>query len=175
MSKIKSSKRVIDSDDDVRPAKKGRTSGTNVSVSGSAQRDKDGDLYWELSSSRRVSVTSFKGKQMINIREYYEKDGQHLPGKKGISLPIEQYTALLHALPQIESALKDQGLEVPRPNYGPGGGNDSGEDIDDLPKADEEDEVEDVKSTEANGRSPSRQDRFKLDKKNHEATSEEDD
>ena len=31
-------------------------------------------------------VSEFKGKLMVNIREYYEKDGKSLPGKK-VSLP----------------------------------------------------------------------------------------
>lgn len=31
---------------------------------------------------RRVTVSSFRGQTMVNLREYYEKDGQELPGKK---------------------------------------------------------------------------------------------
>jgi hypothetical protein len=27
-------------------------------------------------------VDEFKGRQLINIREYYEKDGEELPGSK---------------------------------------------------------------------------------------------
>ncbi len=29
-----------------------------------------------------MGITEFKGTIMINIREYYEKDGEALPGKK---------------------------------------------------------------------------------------------
>ena len=29
-----------------------------------------------------MGITEFKGKHMVNIREYYEKDGDVLPGKK---------------------------------------------------------------------------------------------
>jgi hypothetical protein len=32
---------------------------------------------------RFVSVGEFKGKPLVNIREYYEKNGQQLPGNKG--------------------------------------------------------------------------------------------
>lgn len=35
-----------------------------------------------MSGKRRVGVQEFKGKVMVNVREYYEKDGQMLPGKK---------------------------------------------------------------------------------------------
>lgn len=44
--------------------------------------DANGDRYWEISKLRRVTVSSFKGKIFVHIREYYEKDGQELPGKK---------------------------------------------------------------------------------------------
>lgn len=36
----------------------------------------------QLSDKRRVTVSLYAGKHMINIREYYEKDGDFLPGKK---------------------------------------------------------------------------------------------
>ena len=29
-----------------------------------------------------MAISEFKGNRMINIREYYEKDGESLPGKK---------------------------------------------------------------------------------------------
>lgn len=48
--------------------------------------DANGDRYWEISKMRRVTVSSFRGKTMVNVREYYEKDGQELPGKKVSSL-----------------------------------------------------------------------------------------
>ena len=39
-----------------------------------------------MTSKRRVGITKFKGTHMVNIREYYEKDGEALPGKKVGSL-----------------------------------------------------------------------------------------
>ena len=44
--------------------------------------DSDDNPYWEISKMRRVTLSEFKGKQLINVREYYEKDGKDLPGKK---------------------------------------------------------------------------------------------
>ncbi|KAK1141372.1 hypothetical protein N8T08_009163 [Aspergillus melleus] len=79
--------------------------------------DSNGDKYWEISKMRRVTISTFRGKTMVNIREYYEKDGQELPGKKGISLPLDQFASLVTLLPGIEVVLKEQGQSVPRPEY----------------------------------------------------------
>lgn len=49
---------------------------------GQPQLDTDGNEYWEISKMRRITISEFKGKRMVNIREYYEKDGKDLPGKK---------------------------------------------------------------------------------------------
>ncbi len=46
------------------------------------KEDSNGDSYWEISKMRRITISSFRGKTMVNIREYYEKDGEELPGKK---------------------------------------------------------------------------------------------
>jgi hypothetical protein len=66
-----------------RGAKKAKITGTS-----SAQKtDSNGDVYWDISSHRRITISEFRGKSMVNIREYYEKDGQELPGKKVAPLP----------------------------------------------------------------------------------------
>ncbi|KAI1000692.1 hypothetical protein K3495_g7505 [Podosphaera aphanis] len=70
---------------------------------------------WELSNGRqprRVEITEFKGTKLINIREFYEKDGKFLPGKKGISLTIDQYKAFVKAVPSINSHLEAQGVKT---------------------------------------------------------------
>ena len=47
---------------------------------------------WSLSNLqlggrlRRVTVSEFKGNVLISVREYYEKDGRFLPGKKVYSI-----------------------------------------------------------------------------------------
>lgn len=70
------------------PSKKAKTNAVNDSTIGNSLKTQDsrvdanGDRYWEISKMRRVTISSFRGKTMVNIREYYEKDGQELPGKK---------------------------------------------------------------------------------------------
>ena len=101
--------------DDERPAKKTKTSKSAPSTE--QHKDSEGNTYWEISGKRRVTISEFKGLRMVNIREYYEKDGKDLPGKKGISLTVEQYQALIGVMPQIERQLKGMGEDVQRPKY----------------------------------------------------------
>ncbi|KAI5707502.1 RNA polymerase II transcriptional coactivator-like isoform X2 [Diaphorina citri] len=49
---------------------------------------------WQLDNTRFVKVKEFKGKLYVDIREHYEKDGQMLPGKKGILLNLAQFKVL---------------------------------------------------------------------------------
>lgn len=42
------------------------------------------------------------------MREYYERDGELLPGKKGISLDLPQWDKLVEAVPDIDAAIKQQ-------------------------------------------------------------------
>ncbi|KAK3703087.1 hypothetical protein LTR37_014698 [Vermiconidia calcicola] len=129
------------------------------------QEDDEGNEYWELSGKRRLQVSEFKGTTMVNIREYYnDKEGKSLPGKKGIALSIDQYTAFLELVPEIERVLKSKGITVPRPRFdgGPAA-------KDEEPVADEVDE--DADEAEASTHK-GKLDKFKM-KKNHETTSDE--
>ncbi|KAF7505764.1 hypothetical protein GJ744_000435 [Endocarpon pusillum] len=111
-----------DSETSDRPNKRSKTSksqsrSTHFSTPGQSQVDSEGNQYWEISRMRRVTISEFKGKRMVNIREFYEKDGQVLPGKKGISMTVEQYSALVDIMPQLEKALEEKGEHIPRPKY----------------------------------------------------------
>lgn len=77
---------VVDDSNGHGPSKKPRKETTTRKESqtskGGSKVDSNGDTYWEISRLRRVTISTFRGKTMVNIREYYEKDGQELPGKK---------------------------------------------------------------------------------------------
>ena len=65
-------------DGDGHSAKRSKSQATRLQP----QTDSDGNTFWEISKSRRVTVSEFKGKQMVSVREYYEQNGQIKPGKK---------------------------------------------------------------------------------------------
>jgi len=113
------------------------------------------DEYWELSSSaknhRRANISVFKNTVLVNIREYYENsEGELLPGKKGISLSIDQYNHLLRAIPHINAKLREMDKEVDEPEI----------------LAEHSKDKDDARSASKI--------RFKPDRSNIEATSDED-
>jgi hypothetical protein len=59
----------------------------------------------------RVSVGSFHGRQIINIRVYYkDDDGSWKPGKQGLALSVERYKDLAGAIVQVGEHLQTKGL-----------------------------------------------------------------
>ncbi|WAR01025.1 KIWI-like protein [Mya arenaria] len=44
---------------------------------------------------------------MVGIREFYDADGELRPGKKGISLPLDQWRQLKNQMDDIEQAISD--------------------------------------------------------------------
>merc|ERR1712168_699248 len=46
------------------------------------QKTPDGDVMFQLGGNKYVTARKFKAFKMVDIREYYFKDGKELPGKK---------------------------------------------------------------------------------------------
>ncbi|KAL7392522.1 hypothetical protein ABVT39_025957 [Epinephelus coioides] len=90
-----------------KPAKKpksGESSKPSGSSKGSSNSD---DNMFQIGKMRYVSVRDFKGKVLIDIREYWmNQDGEMKPGKKGISLNPEQWNQLKDQISEIDDAIK---------------------------------------------------------------------
>jgi hypothetical protein len=103
---------------------------------------------------------------------------------QGISLNIDQFTAFIEQLPEIEKALKAMGITIPRPQYGEARASSKTEEQAKEENEDEEEEEEAAKKPakaveasedeeDAKPVAKSKLDRFKH-RANHEATSDED-
>ena len=60
----------------------------------------------DLSKSRKVSVSSYRGSILIHFREYYEKEGVISPGKKGIALTLDQWKLAKEHMSTISKEIK---------------------------------------------------------------------
>lgn len=123
-------------------------------------------------------IQDFKGKTYVNIREYFDSNGELRPGKKvgaihhthdrpardsrdsltigiqGIMLTLEQYNALLGAIPDVNAELQSKGHQVPETSTDAAPSSS-------VPKP-------------ASTKSPSKEQKRKKKKMNIEATSDED-
>lgn len=65
-----------------------------------------GEPFFELSSKRRITVRRWKKSILVDIREYWDDGGQLRPGKKGISLSLDQWQQLMKLGPSIDRAIQ---------------------------------------------------------------------
>eukprot|EP00946_MAST-07B_sp_MAST-7B-sp1_P005137 g5137.t1 len=63
---------------------------------------------FELTSDgkRRVQVRTYRGQVLIDVREFYEKDGELRPGKRGLSLKVDQWKRLVAWIPKINETIE---------------------------------------------------------------------
>lgn len=71
-----------------------------------AAKPLDGNVTWKLDKDkdRVLTISEFKGKTYVNIRDYYEKGGKLLPGK-GISLTVDQWRVLGECVADVDAVL----------------------------------------------------------------------
>jgi hypothetical protein len=76
--------------------------------SSSSRQEEDIPTEFQLSSKRKITVRDFRGKALIDIREFYAKDsGELAPGRKGISLTVEQYEKFKSYIEDIDKAIEN--------------------------------------------------------------------
>lgn len=60
---------------------------------------------WPLGKNRYVKVREYKNKLYVDVREFYDAGGELKPGKKGISLSIEQWNKLKRVVDEVDEAI----------------------------------------------------------------------
>uniref|UniRef100_A0A8C4IDM1 Activated RNA polymerase II transcriptional coactivator p15 n=1 Tax=Dicentrarchus labrax TaxID=13489 RepID=A0A8C4IDM1_DICLA len=90
-----------------KPAKKPKSGESSKPGGSSKSSSNSDDNMFQIGKMRYVSVRDFKGKVLIDIREYWmNQDGEMKPGKKGISLNPEQWNQLKDQISEIDDAIK---------------------------------------------------------------------
>ena len=65
------------------------------------------EVIFLLENKRRVTVQKFKGNVKVDIREYYENNGEMKPGKKGISLTLDNWKKLKEFMDDIDESINN--------------------------------------------------------------------
>ncbi|CAH2296542.1 activated RNA polymerase II transcriptional coactivator p15 [Pelobates cultripes] len=91
-----------------KPAKKQKTGESSKGAASSKQSSSNrDDNMFQIGKMRYVNVRDFKGKVLIDIREYWmNQDGEMKPGKKGISLNPEQWNQLKEQISDVDDAIR---------------------------------------------------------------------
>jgi hypothetical protein len=62
----------------------------------------------QIGKDIRIEANEYKGKFYIHIRRYYEKDGEWLPGAKGIALNESEWKEFLDKYQEICDDVKKE-------------------------------------------------------------------
>nr|XP_058907865.1 activated RNA polymerase II transcriptional coactivator p15-like [Kogia breviceps] len=91
-----------------KPVKKQKTGETSRALSSSKQSSSSrDDNMFQIGKMRYVSVRDFKGKVLIDTREYWmDPEGEMKPGRKGISLNPEQWSQLKEQISDMDGAVR---------------------------------------------------------------------
>ncbi|XP_045473570.1 RNA polymerase II transcriptional coactivator-like [Harmonia axyridis] len=61
---------------------------------------------WYLGNKRFVKLSEYKSKWYVNIREFYEANGELKPGRRGMMLTMEQWQKLKGIVGEVDEAIK---------------------------------------------------------------------
>ncbi|KQK79316.1 activated RNA polymerase II transcriptional coactivator p15 [Amazona aestiva] len=91
-----------------KPVKKQKTGESSKGAAASSKQSSSTDEnMFQIGKMRYVSVRDFKGKVLIDIREYWmDQEGEMKPGRKGISLNPEQWNQLKEQISDIDDAVR---------------------------------------------------------------------
>ncbi|XP_064325905.1 activated RNA polymerase II transcriptional coactivator p15-like [Phalacrocorax carbo] len=88
-----------------RPKTQAKPSKVTENPLGRGTEEEEG--MFQIGKMRYVTVSCFKGKALVDIREFYaDKEGSMKPGRKGIALSAEQWNQLKEIIPEIDAAVK---------------------------------------------------------------------
>nr|CAH8827527.1 unnamed protein product [Trichobilharzia regenti] len=96
---------LSDLDEHVETKKPNRSGGSTKS---SKTTTSGGEQLIDLTGKKFACVRDFRGKVFVDIREYYEdkSSGELKPGKKGISLNLEQWEYLKSSINDLDEDVK---------------------------------------------------------------------
>ncbi|KAL7685042.1 putative transcriptional coactivator p15 (PC4), ssDNA-binding transcriptional regulator [Plasmopara halstedii] len=83
-----------------------RTNQPKAQEQESSSTMEQGGTVFVLSKKRHVTVRKWKTMTFVDIREFYDNNGEAKPGKRGISLSLDQWEKLYGYLDAISEAIK---------------------------------------------------------------------
>eukprot|EP01080_Neovahlkampfia_damariscottae_P006226 gene6226-10232_t len=83
-----------------------KTKKQKVESNSKFKTDEQGEPYFELPRNRRITISQFRGKWNVQIREYYDANGVMKPGKKGIALSMDEWNELKEVIPEVDELIE---------------------------------------------------------------------
>jgi len=95
-----------DSDSEPKPKQSKKEKKSEKKENGNTVTNDRGEVLHELGKMKYANVSNFKGRMMINIREYYTDEGGEMkPGRKGICLMADQWKKLKEIIPDLDKKM----------------------------------------------------------------------
>ena len=88
----------------------GATPGTKQEekkLSNEIREDTGDEIRFTLGEKKKISVGRYKKQVLVNIREFYDKNGASLPTKKGCAFSVETWETLKDLIPDIDQVIKE--------------------------------------------------------------------